>query len=520
MQRVGIIDLGSNTTRLMVIAYMPHHSFRLVDEVSSPVRLAEGVGDDQHLQPLPMQRAIEVLRMFHTFCQSTRVQHLLAVGTSAVREAANQVEFLERLQRETGLPLRVLSGKEEAYYGYLGVVNSTTITHGYVIDIGGGSTEVTEVYERGFSRSFSQQVGTVRLLERFVQSDPIGKHDFRMLEQGTADAFADLNWLQASPGSMLVGIGGTIRNLARIDQKRRHYPLGRVHHYILTLASLESIIGLLRRSDATKRAAIPGLNRERADIILPGAMILRQLMHQGNFDAVLVSGSGLREGLFYEHFLKELPSPLVPDVRRFSVNNLAHLCTYEAEHVNRVTELTLSLFDQFHPWHGYGAWERELLAYAATLHDIGVQVGYYDHHKHSAYLVVNAALNGFSHREIALLALLVKLHRKGSVDTREYQAVLNHDDGERAARLGSFLRIAEYLERSKSQVVQGVRVDLEAEPIRVFVQATGDATVEIWAANERANLFRSAFGRISPSSLRPNLTRIRANNGDFAHPTA
>lgn len=495
MQRVGIIDLGSNTTRLIVMACTSPHSFRLVDEVSRPVRLAEGVGADQRLQLIPMQRAIEVLRMFHTFCQSTNVQHLVAVGTSAVREAANQEEFLERLQRQAGLRLRILSGEEEAYYGYLGVVNATTMASGYVVDIGGGSTEVTEVYERRFSRSFSKPVGTVRLSERFVHSDPISKRDFRTLEQGAVDAFADLTWLQASAGAMMVGVGGTIRNLARIDQKRTNHPLGRIHAYTLTLDALESIINLLRRSNADRRATIPGLSRDRVHLILPGAIILRQLMARGNFDALTVSGSGLREGLFYEHFLKGQSPPLIPDVRRFSVDNLARLCAYEPAHVHRVTELTLSLFDQFRPLHGYGAWERELLSYAATLHDIGVQVGYYDHHKHSAYLVVHSALNGFTHREIALLALLVRLHRKGSVDVREYRGVLNQDDEERAARLGSFLRIAEYLERSKSQVVQGVEIDLEADPIRVAVQANGDATVEIWAANDRANLFRSAFGR-------------------------
>jgi exopolyphosphatase/guanosine-5'-triphosphate,3'-diphosphate pyrophosphatase len=494
-ERIGIIDLGSNTTRLIVLAYKPGHSFRLTDEVSGVVRLVEGVGPDRTLQPQPMQRAIEMLKMFHTFCRSTGVQHIVAVGTSAVREAANQKAFLEHLRREAGLELRILGGEEEAYYGYLGVVNSLSLVNGYVIDIGGGSTEVTEVYRRAFSRSFSQEAGAVRFTDNYVKSDPVSKSDFRALEQAAANAFSELEWFHNHPGSMLTGVGGTIRNLARIDQKRTRHPIGRVHNYTLTASALDTIVALLRRSTHSKRESIPGLNRDRADVILAGAVILRQLMKQGNFEELVVSGSGLREGLFYEHFLAGQSPHYFPNLRDFNIKNLARLYSYEEVHALKVQELSLSLFDQLRPLHGYGAWERELLSYAALVHDIGVQVGYYDHHKHSAYLVLNSGLNGFSHREIALLALLARSHRKGSVDTREFRSVLAEGDSERASRLGSMLRIAEYLERSKSQVVKALQVEIgENGNVTIQVEAVGDATVEIWSASHRSNLFQTSFG--------------------------
>ncbi len=504
MKRVGIIDLGSNTTRLIVLAYVPGHSFKLTDEVSEVVRLAEGVSADGELHALPMRRAIEALKLFHTFCRASGVQEIIAVATSALRDASNQQPFLEAVQREAGLELRILSGEEEAYYGYMGVMHSLLVTNGYVFDIGGGSTEVTEIYRRSFSRFFSQPAGAVRFSERYVQSDPISKQDFRTLQQAAAAIFADADWVRALPEHTLVGIGGTVRNLARIDQKRSRYPLGRVHGYVLTRTALERIISLLRRSTLAERQAIAGLNRDRADVILAGAVIVQQLMEYSGFEELTVGGAGLRVGLFYEHFLSQQPAPPLHDVRSFTVHNLARLCDYEEVHANRVCALSLSMFDQLRALHGYGAWERELLGYAALLHDIGVVVGYYDHHKHSSYLVLNATLNGFSHREIALLAMLVRIHRKGSIDTREFAAVLADDDGERVARLGALLRIAEYLERSKAQVVRDVRVRVgEGEEggdgeghtrVQIQVEAEGDATVELWAANRRSNLFQSAFG--------------------------
>lgn len=494
-ERIGIIDLGSNTTRLIVIVYQPHYCFKLIDEVSEVVRLAEGVGDDRTLKPTPMYRAIEALKLFHTFCQSTNVQRIVAVGTSALREAINRDAFLHQLKLETDLDLRVLSGEEEAYYGYLGVVNSLPFTDGVVVDIGGGSTEVTAVRGRAFSQAVSKQAGVVRFSERYVRSDPISKKDFRALTQAAADMFQDLDWLASETGPTMVGVGGTVRNLARVDQKRRNYPLDRTHGYVLTGQSLDEIVELLRKSNLREREALPGLNRDRADVILAGAVILQQLMHQGNFEHLMVSGQGLREGLFYEHFLEGQHPPLFTDMRSFSIKNLAYLSNYESLHVAKVRDLSLSLFDQLQPLHGYGLWERELLSHAAMLHDIGVQVGYYDHHKHSAYLVFNAGLQGFTHREIVLIALLARNHRKGTVDAREFRAILQDDDEARLARLSALLRIAEYLERSKSQVVQSLNVELGADGVKVQVQAVGDATVEVWDANRRTGLFKKAFGR-------------------------
>jgi len=494
--RIAVIDLGSNTTRLIIMGYKSQHCFKLIHEVRETVRLAEGIGADGKLRPQPIYRAIEALKMFNALCKATGVEQVVAVATSALREATNQAEFLADVKREAGLTLRVLSAKEEAYYGYLGVVNSLLLNDGFVFDIGGGSTEIAEVQRRFFGRYFSRQAGVVRFTEQFVNSDPINKRDLRALEQATSEIFADLKWLCNGPGQMLVGIGGTVRNLARIDQKRQKYPLDRSHNYILSQEAVEIIFDLLvSNSSQRRKAALPGLKADRVDVILAGTVIIRHLLKKGGFTELVVAGQGLREGVFYEHFLNEYNPPLFPDMRAFSVQSLAEVYEYEAAHAQKVRELSLSLFDQLQPLHGYGAWERELLAYAALLHDIGMQVNYYDHHKHSAYLVMNAALQGFSHREVVILALLVRLHRKGDVDLGEYGVLLQPDEAQRLAKLGSILRISEYLERSKSQVVQKLQVDLDKDPFQIRVFAQGDAMIEVWDANRNTNLLKKAFGR-------------------------
>jgi exopolyphosphatase/guanosine-5'-triphosphate,3'-diphosphate pyrophosphatase len=494
LERIGIIDLGSNTTRLVVIGYTPHHSFKLLEEVRETVRLAEGIGDDGCLRPEPMARGIKAMKLFNSFCKSTGVTKIVPVATSAVRDATNQAEFLARVATESGLKLRVLSTEEEAYYGYLGAANALTLSDAFLIDIGGGSAEVTAIRGRGFVHSFSCPAGVLRFSERYVRSDPISASDFKTLEEAAAESFAGIEWLRETSGTTLAGIGGTIRTLAEIDQKSRSYPLDHVHGYSFSRERLEEIIEMLRGMTLRQREDVPGLSRDRADLILAGAVILHALMRRGRFAELTVSGHGLREGLFYEQFLVGESPPLFSDMRSFSVQNLARIYNYEALHTAKVRELSLSLYDQLRELHGYGEWERELLGYAAMLHDIGVAIGYYDHHKHGAYLVMNSALQGFSHREMIMLALLVRAHRKGNVAVEAYNDILHPSDNERVARLAALLRLAEYLERSKSQVVQSLQVEM-GDPIRVVTRSIGDATVEIWDANRRASLFQKAFGK-------------------------
>lgn len=492
-QCVGVIDLGSNTTRLIVMAYQPHYAFKLINEIKESVRLVEGASADNVLHPVPVARAIKAIQMFSVLARATEVPRVIGVATSAMRDATNQADVLHRVARETGIDFRVVSGEEEAYYGYLGVLNSLPLRDGFIVDIGGGSAQITLVRGRGFVRAISLPLGAVRMTERFLRSDPPAKSEWKALEDHIDGVIKRLDWFKLNPAMELVGLGGTIRNLANIDQRRLGYPLDLLHAYPLTLERVELLCDELRRLTTKERADLPGLNDERADIIMAGTLVLRQLMRHSKAHSLQVCGQGLREGVFYEQFLPGLTPPIIPNLRSFAVENLARGYNYQHIHVAKVRELALQMFDQLQSLHGYGPWERELLAAAATLHDIGVDVNYYDHHKHSAYIILNAAMPGYSHRELALIALLARHHRKGAIDVRDLRGVLAADDEQRVARLAALLRIAEYLERSKSQVVSGVRCAIDGG-VRIVCETVGDATIEIWDANRRANLFRKAYG--------------------------
>jgi exopolyphosphatase / guanosine-5'-triphosphate,3'-diphosphate pyrophosphatase len=493
--RVGVIDLGSNTARLIVMNAIPGYAYRLEDQVREVVRLWQGLTEEGMSQEA-MARAFSTLRLFKRFCDSTGVAVILAVATSAVREAANGPEFVERVSRDIGLSLRVLSGEREAYYGAIGVLNETPMEQGVVMDIGGGSAQVSEVREGRFYRGDSVTLGALALTERFVRSDPIEKAEYKAVKKEIERQLDAVAWLGRGKTEMLVGLGGTIRNLARIEAARREYPLNTLHGFTLTRASVEESIGLFRELPLAERREIAGMDSDRADIILPGAMALRAIMKRLEIKKLTISVNGLREGVFFETFWQHLAYPVIPDVRRFGVLNMARNYQYQEQHSNHVRFLAERLFDQLIPLHGYGVEERELLESAALLHDLGRIVGYEGHHKHSQTLIEYNGLPGFSPREIALIALLSRYHRKGTPDTLDYAILLDDGDGILLTRLAAILRLAECLERGRNAAVDDIIVTWEDSALHLSLISDEYPAVELWQAERNAApLVETAFGR-------------------------
>jgi exopolyphosphatase / guanosine-5'-triphosphate,3'-diphosphate pyrophosphatase len=494
-QKIGIIDVGSNTSRLIVLAYTAGVSFRLVDQTREQVRLSEGMGAENLLRLGPIQRTVQLLRVFRGLCEGNGIDTIVTVGTSAVREARNQTEFLRHVREQAGLDLRILSGEEEARYDYLAAANSLAFTRGAVLDICGGSLELVRVKDGRLCRTAVLPAGAVRLTEQFLRSDPPRPAELRALRRHLELLLHRADWITAGRGDRLVGMGGTIRTLAKIDQRLRNYPLDRVHGYLLSRKRIEAILGKLAAQPLRKRRKFPGLSSERADVTVAATVALLAVMEHAGYEEVAVCGQGLREGIFYEHFLRKSGADTVADVRAFGLANLSLLYDLNWAHARHVERLAVSLFDQLRPLHGYGAPERTLLSAAALLHDVGLAIDYYQHHKYSASIILDADLPGFSHREVALISQLALYHRRGIPKRRPFPGVLKQADGDRIARLGALLRLAEYLERSRTQIIRAVRCTIQRRAVRVECRVEGDASTELWATERKSDLFEHAFTR-------------------------
>ncbi len=310
VRKIGVIDLGSNTARLIVMEAVAGYSYRLTDQIREVVRLRQGM-TSQGLSEDAMLRAFSTLRLFKRFCDSVAVDEILGVATSAVREAPNGKQFIERVENQMGLSLCVLDGEQEAYYGVLGVLNEVPLPEGFVLDIGGGSAQVSQVRDSRFLRGQSVLLGALTLTVKFIQNDPITNTEYQAIQDEIAKQLDTIDWLEGINGNRLVGIGGTIRNLALIEAARQDYPLDTLHGFTLTKDSVMESIDLLRKLPLKKRQKISGLKSDRADIILPGAMVLLAVMNRLGLDNLTIAAGGLREGVFFERFWGHLDCAMV-----------------------------------------------------------------------------------------------------------------------------------------------------------------------------------------------------------------
>ena len=448
-----------------------------------------------------MRRALSTLEVFAHFAAASGLgaEQLDAVATSAIREAANAQEFLARARARFGLPIRVLSREQEARYAYIAAVNSTTLRDGYVLDLGGGSLQLVRVAGRLSTNLGSWPLGTVRMSERFLCSGgPAKRRQLAQLREHVAGERARVDWLAAARdgGGRLVGMGGTVRNLAAAAQRAAGLPSNGVGGLVIEREALAELIERLAALPAAERASVPGIKPARADLILAGAVAVQGVLTAGGFDGIEATEAGLREGIFFERLLQGSDPPLFEDVRRASVLNLASFSHANPTHIRHVAALALEMFDELARLglHEGDPRERELLWAASMLHDIGMSVDYDDHHKHSRYLILNAGLPGFSPAEVAIIAQAARYHRKGLPEPGPLGALLSEQDAGRLDRCAVLLRLAEDLERSRDQLVRSTSFSTRNGAVELRPIADGDSVVPRWAASREAELFARAFG--------------------------
>ena len=500
-KRVAVIDLGSNSWRLVLYSYEPGDWWKLTDELHETVRIGAGMGEDNCLQEEAMARGIETLLVFERFATAAQLgaKDVHAVATSAIREAANQDEFLARAAATNpGFDIEVLSGRDEARMGYLAAVNSTTLRDGTVLEIGGGSLQLIEVSDRraGDMRSF--ELGAVRLTERFLADPgPASKQDLRRLRKFVTKQLAQLEWL-AGRGQGLVGIGGAVRNLASAAQLVAGRPDIGVQGFVLTREALGELVTQLAALPQDERGQMTGIKPGRGDIVLAAAATIEAVLELGEIDGIEATEAGMREGVFFERVLLAGREPLLENVREAGVRNLAIQYESDLVHVEHVARLSLQLFDSlaeqgvFSPTEG----ERELLWAAAMLHDVGMTISYDDHHKHSRYLILSGGLPGFDPRERALIAQMTRYHRKGEPKLGWLSPMMRDGDQDVLARGAALLRVAEHLERGRDQAVHEARVRRNGDAAALHLRAGGDITLPRWSVERYgdSDLFERAFG--------------------------
>jgi exopolyphosphatase/guanosine-5'-triphosphate,3'-diphosphate pyrophosphatase len=504
-ERVAIIDLGSNSARLIVMHIYANGAYNLVYHQKETVRLSESMAATNHIQPQAARRAVETMKIFAHMCRLFNVDKIIAVTTAAVRNAKNGADLLDLVEQETGIRLELISGTTEARIGFIGSVNTLDITDAIIFDLGGGSTELTLVRDAKLQKSISLPFGAVNLTEKFNTRDKVSDKQLEELRGYIMKNLSKVPWLEGTP-LPLVGIGGTARNVAKMDQKRKNYPFNKVHNYRLGEMSLSDLWRSLVVADYKQRTKFPGLSSERADIIVAGTTIIKCLFDYTRANRLIVSGCGLREGLFFRYYLAKIgEKEIVDDILLHSTHNMLLFYKGNTTHAYHVAALAEAMFDGWRDLHRLDERDRKLLRVSSLLHDIGITINYYDHPRHSAYLVENARLFGLTHREQMLAAVVAGWH-DGPVAkymrNRLYSEFLDESDWQKARKMALLLALAENLDTTQLGLVKQASSEVTAKAacLALTIDNQG-AAIELQETAKHRKWFRKEFGL--ELSLRP-----------------
>lgn len=479
-RRIGIIDIGSNSIRLVIYEISTSLAYRVIGEFKQSARLSQRIGADNTLSDVNIQFIVRILLHFKQISSSYQVTEIRAAATAAIRNAGNSKEIIDTIQEQSGLAVDLLSGEDEARIGFLGMINALHVEDGLLIDIGGGSTEVTLFRNRKLVRSVSFPFGAVNTTARFASNDQPMAEQLSAIRHMVLEAVASEPWIGEQSGLPLIGLGGTIRSLCKINQKKRKYPLALTHNYSMSTEDMNELMNWLPTLSPEKRKKVEGLSKDRYDIIIPGLTILHTLYEACGASHYVISGAGLRDGLFYESYLSGQNTAY--SLAERSARNMIglHSCV-PIEHLEQVASIVTKLFDALQSEHGMDHRYRVCLHTAALLYRIGVSINYYQFSKHSFYMIANSRLDGLTHRETLLCAAIAsfKNRSKAYATYMQYKEILLESDVELIVKLGSLLHVAVAMDSSETQVFTSVSVEaLPNKELLFLVQKKNDPSVE------------------------------------------
>ncbi|MDZ7993087.1 MAG: Ppx/GppA phosphatase family protein [Nostoc sp. EfeVER01] len=528
---IAAIDLGTNSLHMVVVKIDPTlPAFSIIAKEKETVRLGDRNLTTGELKPEIIEKAIAALGRFQEVAKTINAETIIAVATSAVREAPNGKDFLHKIEAELGLSVDLISGQEEARRIYLGVLSGMEFHNQphMIIDIGGGSTELILGDSHQARTLTSTKVGAVRLTSELITTDPISNTEFNylesytrgMLERSVDEILANLK-LGESP--RLVGTSGTIETLAMIHAREKSGVIpSTLNGYQFSFKDLQELVNRLRKLNNSERAEIPGMPEKRPEVILAGAVILQEAMTLLGSESVTVCERSLREGVIVDwmltHGLIEDKLRYQSSVRERNVLKLADKYHINLEYSDRVAKFAESLFDQTQgSLHHWGTDERQMLWAAAILHNCGHYISHSSHHKHSYYLIRNGELLGYTETEIEIIANLARYHRKSPPKKKHenYQSLLTKQQRQIVSQLSAILRLAVALDRRQIGAIAQVQCEYYSQLNQVNLlifptQLDDDCDLELWSLNYKKGVFEEEFGVKLVASLErssiPNLS--------------
>lgn len=497
MEKIAIIDLGSNTVRLLLVEVKESGHFQIVDQLKDAPRLGEGMERDGFLKPARIQRTIRTLKMFRRLCDANGVEKIITVATAAVRRAKNQRSFLDEVSATCGLKIRVLTAEEEAMYVYRGVINTMDIPKGIILEIGGGSTKIVHYNRRMLLNHTTLPFGAITLTELFAGDGLTPNQQAEKIEEFVTEQLKGVEWLkELDPETQIIGVGGSFRNICRITKIMKKYPLKTIHNYTVNEVDFNHVYDLLKGLELDSKKKIKGLSGERVDILPSALSAISAFKKFTGLGDITISGSGLRTGILYNYAVPTTLDKPISDVLTHSLNTITEFYGCNQAHTEQVVNLAVQLFKQLRVLHKFPRQYLKILKISAYLYDTGKKVGFYNYEKNTAHVILSNNIYGATHRELVMASFVsanTGIEDINLVEWNKYKDLLTDEDVDAVRKMGIMLRIANGLDRSLSGVVKGLNCDILGDSVIMKTEVEGDATLEINTALEVSSDFRKVF---------------------------
>lgn len=428
MKNIAVIDIGSNSMRVLVYEIYENNSFKIIDEEKRMTRLGQFIDENDNLSNEGIGKLLITLEFFKILCEKNDVVEIIVVATEAIRRAKNRDYILSLVKDKTNLDIRVLSGIEESAYGYITIKATMDIKDALLIDIGGSSMEITLMKDKKILNGVSLPLGSIPLTKLFPFDVPADKTTISAFKKFIFNEFDKLPWLKLAKNLPLIGIGGTARSIGKIHKKFIKYPLDLLHNYTMLFDEIKIIHEYVLNLNTNQKAKLKGLPRERSDIFTAPFSALVMLMSYCNCPAFRISQYGIREGVLYEKLLNKDLDNL--DILDYSLNNILTNNDLNISHAEKIRDLSLVFFKYLEkPNYEFLELEYKLLGAAAKLHDLGISISIKHAYKHSLYIIINSLISGLTHKQILMLGYAIAL--SGKFDYKlsdEYKNILRKEE--------------------------------------------------------------------------------------------
>lgn len=497
-RKLAIIDIGSNTVRLVIYHKNELGKFEEKENFKSPARLRHYLNKNGILETDGVNLLVNILTEFKEILDFHEVESVRCVATATIRQAHNKIEVLTIVKEQTGFEIKILSEQEEAFYGYFAVIHTTSLADGVAIDLGGGSTEITYFRNRQLIRSHSFPFGVVSLKEQFIKGEKITIEEKEKLVQFIENSFQRLPWLQ-NLQVPVIAFGGSARNIAEINQNLKKYPLSGIHQYTMLPQDLKHLLHIIEMLNTAQLEKLEGLSKERSDIIFPALetfVILCDYVHSFKF---MFSRKGLRDGISFKEQEGRENSTDTDRIVKASIDELTHDYNIITANSDQVTYLAKQLYTQLETICGVKlACEiKKLIDYSAHFYNLGHYIDSDDSSQHTFYLLANKSINGLEHKERLKLALIASFKSKALLKQycNPFINWFTRKELEEIRIAGALTKLAAALDASKRGIVTKIKLQKASDKqnLNLTIICSGNAFVERFQSEKQVRHLEKAL---------------------------